>query len=146
MTDTQFHAHQWLSRMWNADIEITQLIVRRDNIIESMSGIGKYDADHIPTQNGENGTESKNIEFSLLNEQIEKKLRKLSVENCRTHRVIDQIDDTMLRGMLEARYINRKTWEQVGKLYSYERTRARFYGMKALDAVSQFIPKEAIEE
>lgn len=144
MTDLQYHAHCWLSRMWNSDVEITQLMVRRDKIISSMSGIGKYDAEHIPTQNGENPTESKNIEYSLLSEQIEKKLKKLSQENCRTHNVIDKVDDTMLRGMLEARYINRLTLSQVGKLYNYELTRTKFYCKAALDAVSPFIPSEVI--
>ena len=146
MTDAQFYAHRWLSRMWDADVEITQLMVRRDKIIASLSGIGKYDAEHIPTQNGENSTESKNIEYSLLTEQIEKKLRKLSQENCRTHNVIDKVDDTMLRGMLEARYINRLTLSQVGKLYNYELTRTKFYGKAALDAVIPFIPQEVIPE
>lgn len=140
MTDNQFHAHVWLSRMWDFDIEIKQLIMRRDTILGSMSGIGKYDAEHIPTQNGENPTETKNIEFSLLSEQIEKKLHKLSHENVRTHQVINKLDDTMLRGMLEARYINRLSWEAVGKLYNYERTRARFYGREALEKIYPFIP------
>jgi len=146
MTDEQYHAHSWLSRMWNADIEINMLIDRRDKIIGSMSGIGKYDAEHIPTQNGENSTESKNIEYSLLTEQIEKKMHSLAAENVRTHTVIDKVDDTMLRGMLKARYINRLSWQQIGKAYNYEKTRTFHYLKEALDAVSPFIPQEVIAE
>ena len=146
MTDEQYHAHSWLSRMWNADIEIKQLIDRRNDIIGSMSGIGKYDAEHIPTQNGENATESKNIEYSYLSEQIEKKMHILSAENIRTHNVIDQVDDTMLRGMLEAKYINRLSWKDIGKLYNYEKTRTFHYMKSALDAVSPYIPQEVIIE
>lgn len=142
MTDNQYYSHVWLSRMWDADVEITQLIVRRDKILASMSGIGKYDAEHIPTQNGENPTESKNIEFSLVCEQIEKRLRKLSYENVRTLKVISKLDDSMLRGMLSARYINRLSWEAVGKLYHYGLTRAKFYGKQALEQVYPFIPKQ----
>ena len=142
MTDNQYYSHIWLSRMWDADVEINQLIIRRDKILASMSGIGKYDGEYIPVQNGENPTESKNIEFSLVCDQIEKKLHKLSCENVRTHQVINKLDDTMLRGMLEARYINRLSWEAVGKLYNYERTRARFYGRQALENIYPFIPKE----
>ena len=146
MTDEQYHAHTWLSRMWNADIEINLLIDRRDKIIGSMSGIGKYDAEHIPTQNGENATESKNIEYSYLSEQIEKKMRKLSAENVRTHKVINKVDDTMLRGMLESRYINRKTWSEIGKAYNYEKTRTYYYIKVALDKVSPYIPEEVVVE
>ena len=100
MTDVQFYAHKWLSRMWDKDIEIEQLIVRRDVIVASMSGIGKYDAEHIPTQNGENPTETKNIEYSILSEQIEKKTIELASENILTYQVIDKVSDSMLRGML----------------------------------------------
>ena len=145
MTDNQLYAHRWLSRMWYIDIEIEQLIIRRDALIASMSGIGKYDAEHIPTQDGENATETKNIEYSLLSEQIDKKLLKVSNENAMTLRVIDNVEDNMLRGMLISRYLNRKTWTQIGKDYNYERSRAFDYRKLALDAVYPFIPKGEIE-
>ena len=145
MTDEQFYAHKWLSRMWDKDIEIEQLIVRRDVILASMSGIGKYDAEHIPTQNGENPTETKNIEYSLLSEQIDKKTMELASENIRTYIVIDQVQDPMLRGMLIARYINRKSWAEIGKLYNYSKSRAFDYRLLALDAVSPYIPKGDVE-
>lgn len=145
MTDKQYYTHKWLSRMWDANTEIDQLILRRSNIICSLSGIGKYDAEHIPAQTGGNATETKNLEYSLLSAQIEKLLNKLGKENVRTLQAIDQVNNTMLRGMLKARYINRLTWTQVGKLYNYERTQAFKYGKKALDAVAPFVPHEVIE-
>lgn len=145
MTDEQYYAHRWLSRMWDKDVEIEQLIVRRDVILASMSGIGKYDAEHIPTQNGENPTETKNIEYSILSEQIDRKTMELASENIRTYVVIDMVSDTMLRGMLIARYINRKSWTEVGKLYNYSKSRAHDYKFLALDAVIPFIPKGEVE-
>ena len=144
MTDKQYYAHRWLSRMWDIDTEIAQLVMRRQKIIDSMSGIGKYDAEHIPAQTGENSSETKNIEYSLITEQIEKRMNALGRENVRTINVIDKVDDTMLRGMLKARYINRLTWTQVGKLYNYERSRAFDYGKKALAEVAQFVPVEVV--
>lgn len=144
MTDAQYYAHKWLSRMWYIDIEIEQLIIRRDAIIASMSGIGKYDAEFIPAQTGENSTETKNIEYALLSEQIDKKLQSVSNENSRTLAVIGCVQDNMLRGMLISRYLNRKTWTQIGKEYNYERSRAFDYRKIALDAVYPFIPKEVI--
>lgn len=144
MTDIQFHAHRWLARMWDVDTEIAQLVMRRQKILDSMSGIGKYDAEHIPAQTGENATESKNIEYSLLTEQIEKRLNALSAENVRTITVIDQVDDTKLRGILKARYINRLTWAQIGKIYHYEHSRTDDYRKKALEKVAQFIPVEVV--
>lgn len=146
MTDAQYYAHRWLSRMWYIDIEIEQLIIRRDAIIASMSGIGKYDAEFIPAQTGENSTETKNIEYALLSEQIDKKLQSVSNENSRTLAVIGCVQDNMLRGMLISRYLNRKTWTQIGKEYNYERSRAFDYRKIALDAVYEFIPKGEVYE
>lgn len=144
MTDKQFHAHRWLSRMWNVDTEIAQLVMRRDKILDSLSGIGKYDAEHIPAQTGENATESKNIEYSLLSEQIEKRLNVLSAENIKTIKIIDHVEDAKLRGILKARYINRLTWAQIGKLYHYERSRTDDYRRKALNEVARFVPTEVV--
>ena len=146
MTDSQYYAHRWLSRMWDKDIEIEQLIVRRDVIVASMSGIGKYDAEHIPTQNGENPTETKNIEYSILSEQIEKKTIELANENIKTWQVIVNVENTTLRGMLIARYINRKSWTEIGKLYNYSKSRAFDYRKIALDTVYPFIPKEPVDK
>lgn len=147
MTDSQFYAHRWLSRMWDTNIEIEQLIARRETIIDSLSGIGKYDSEHIPTQNGENATESKNIEYSVLSEQIDKRMSTMNMENARTLQAIGNVDDSMLRGMLIARYVRRLTWAEVGKLYNYERTSIyKTYRLKALDAVSPFIPKGEITD
>ena len=132
--------------MWDTNIEIEQLIARRETIGDSMSGIGKYDSEHIPTQNGENATESKNIEYSVLSEQIDKRKLTMDTENARTLKVIAHVDDSMLRGMLIARYVRRLTWAEVGKLYSYERSSIyKTYRLKALDAVSPFIPKGEVD-
>ena len=144
MTDEQFYAQRWLARMWDIDTEIDVLVARRQKIVDSMSGIGKYDAEHIPAQTGENASESKNIEYSLLTAQIEKLSSILARENVRTIQTIDHVDDTMLRGMLKARYINRLSWAKVGKLYHYERSRADDYRIKALNEVAKFVPVEVI--
>ena len=145
MTDKQYYAHRWLSRMWDANVEVEQLVLRRSNIICSLSGIGKYDAEHVTAKTGDNATETKNIEYSILSDQIEKRLNEIGKENIRTIEAIDHVGSSMLRGMLKARYINRMTWTQVGKQYNYERTQAFKYGKKALDAVAPFVPHEVIE-
>jgi len=145
MTDNQFDAHLWLSRMWNADIEIGQLEVRRDEIMSSMSGIGKYDSEHIPVQNGENATESKNIEYSIVCGLIDKKTDVLSFENIRTLEVINNVTDTMLRGMLIAVYINRLNWTDAGKLYNYEKSQTyKEYRNRALDMVFPYVPLDEV--
>lgn len=145
MTEEQFRVHQWLERNKNDRVEIEQLLRKRQDIMSSMS-VGKYDAEHIPTKNGENGNETLFLEYSIISEQIEKKSRKLSQENCRTYEAIEKVDNTMYRGLLIAIYVNHLNVREAGKLYNYEYTSAKEYRKKALDAVSPFIPSEVIEE
>lgn len=145
MTDQQYYAHNWLSRIWDEDIELGILVARRDQIVSSLSGIGMYDSDYIPTQTGENGTESKHLEYSILSERIDKMLKHISYENSRTLRVIEQVDNTMLRGMLIARYLRHMTWAEVGQLYNYGKSQVYGkYRIDALDAVYQYIPRESV--
>ena len=145
MTDHQYIAHLWLSRMWDKDIEINQLEVRRDKIISSLSGIGNYDSDRIPSAGNDNGTETKNIEYSLLSGQIEKKVSDISKENVRTIDTIDNVKDPSLRGILYAWYINRLHWREVGKLYNIEKTQVYRLRNRELNAVFEYIPVEEVE-
>ena len=146
MTNNQYDASRWLSRMWDADIEIAQLVARRDEVIAMMSGIGKYDDEFIPAQTGENATETKYLEYSELSAQIDKRLDMISQENTRTIQTINKVDDSMLRGMLIARYIRRLSWQEVGHLYNYEKSQTyEKFRLSALDAVYPFIPKGEID-
>lgn len=144
MTDNQYTAHVWLSRMWDFDSEINQLVMRRDKILDSLSGIGKYDDKAIPGGSDPNPTETKNIEYSLLSEQIDAKLMEIAKENVRTQAVINRVENNLLRGMLFAWYINRLDWRGVGKIYNYEKSRVYELRNKALDAVLPFIPIEEV--
>lgn len=145
MTDNQYIAHVWLSRMWDFDSEINQLVMRRDKILDSLSGISKYDDKAIPGGSDPNPTETKNIEYSLLSEQIDAKLMEIAKENVRTQAVINRVENNLLRGMLFAWYINRLDWRGVGKIYNYEKSRVYELRNKALDAVLQFIPIEEVD-
>lgn len=145
MTDNQLIAHLWLSRMWDVDNKIKSYEKRKADIISSLSGIGKYDDEFIPTQNGENATETKNIEYSLLCQEIEKLSSDLSKENVRTMKIINQVRSPKLSGMLYDRYINRLSWRTIGMKYHYTDRHSYNYMHKSLDAVSIFIPKGEVE-
>lgn len=142
MTDNQFYAHRWLSRMWDVDGEIRSLDERRADILGAK--ISNYDPKKIPGGSDDNPTETKNIEYAMLSELVEKKSTILSEENIRTLEVINKVGDAKFRGMLIQRYLNRKTWLQIGKEYHYEKSRAFDYRKLALDAVYPFIPVEVL--
>lgn len=143
MTEQQYYANQWLSRMFDSYGEIEQLEIRREKILSSMSGIGKYDDENVPGGSDSNPTESKNIEYSLLTGRIEKLQRKVSIENARTMDIINKVKDTKLRSMLIARYINHFAWRKVGEMHYYSKSSSYNYRKACLDAVTPFIPKEA---
>lgn len=144
MTDNQHYAHMWLKRMWDLDDEIKQYV---DNA-ESMLGakIPAYDSEKIPGGADPNPTESKNIEYTVLMGEIDKKLSTLQFENLRTYQIIQLVDDPKLRGMLYARYVNRKSWKVIGQEFHYEKSQTFEYRKKMLDAVYPYIPKGEVTE
>lgn len=131
--------------MWDKDNKIKSYEKRKAEIISSLSGIGKYDDEFIPSQTGENSTETKNIEYSFCCEQIEKLITEISYENVRTMQVINSVKSPKLSGMLFDRYINRMSWKFIGNKYHYTDRHSYNYMHKSLDAVSQFIPKGEVE-
>ena len=144
MTDNQYYAQTWLKRMWNKAEEVKEYEQQAEDILGAK--IPAYDAEKIPGGSDPNPTETKNIEYSILSEQIEKKTIELANENIKTWQVIVNVENTTLRGMLIARYINRKSWTEIGKLYNYSKSRAFDYRKIALDTVYPFIPKEPVDK
>lgn len=142
LSDRQWESHIWLSRMWGKDNEIESYEKRKADIISSLSGIGKYDADFIPAQTGENSVETKNIEYSLMNQKIEKLMNEIAEENVKTIQIIDKIKDPTKHNMLFDRYINRMSWSQIGDKYHYAERQPYRYMHTCLSAVREFIPDD----
>lgn len=146
MTDAEYDmiqtADMWLSRMWNVDNEIRSLDDRRADIIGAK--ISCYDPKKIRGGSDPNPTESKNIEYATISQKIEEKTKLLATENVRTLEVIEKVEDAKIRGMLISRYLNRKSWVQIGKDYHYEKSRSNDYRHMSLKAVYEFIPKEVV--
>ena len=144
MTERQYYSNQWLSRTDDHVGELEQLKRRKEDIISSMSGIGKYDSNAVHGGSDNNPTEAKNIEYTLICERIERIERKVALENVRTLDVINKVTDSKLRGMLIGRYINHYSWRKVGEMYHYARSSSYNFRGACLDAIAPFIPKEAL--
>lgn len=144
MNYSQYKAHQWLSRMEDCQVELKMLYARRDEIVASMSGVCKYDDKAIKGGSDPNPTEAKLIEYSVICDRIEKLEGKTSSENIRTVEVINMVNNSKLRGMLFAHYINHLSWKRCGQLYYYAKSTSYNYQYKCLDAVFPFIPKDEI--
>ena len=151
MTDEQLHAQDWLNRMYHFENKLAANVRSRDKVLASLSGIGKYDAEFIPTQTGENSTETKLLEFSRLSEIIEKDVIVLLHEDNRTREVIEKIgdtpDDEIMKAVLIDRYVNRLKWEDVGRLHNYSIHRTKQLHGDALKKIVPFIPQgETLDE
>lgn len=143
-SDRQFEAHIWLSRNWGKDNEIESYEKRKQDIISQLSGIGKYDAEFIPTNTGENSTETKNLEYSYLCSKIENLLKEISVENIKTCEVIDKLKDPTMHNMLYDRYINRMGWGAIQNKYHYAQRQPYRIVHEGLEKIRAFIPDEEI--
>lgn len=141
--DVISYAERWLSRMWDVDSEIRSLDERRADIIGAK--ISNYDPKKIPGGCDPNPTEAKNIEYATLSAAVAEKSDTLAKENVRTLEAISKVDEAKLRGMLVSRYLNRKTWSQIGREYHYEKSRTNDYRIKALQSVYPFIPKGEVD-
>lgn len=141
MTDEQYKAHLWLSRMWGKEKEIDAKVMHRDKV--SSWGVGIYDAKHIPGGADQNTNESKFINYALMSEEIDKDIQTYLRETRRTEEVINTAKETLLRGILYDFYINQKTCEEVRTKYHYSKT--RFYELRNA-ALTEVIPNIPFEE
>lgn len=149
MTDEQLYAKDWLNRCYHLANKIDTEIRNREGIIESMSGIGKYDDKFIPTRDGTNGNETKMLDYSDLSAQIETDIKKLIAEDNLTRRTIEAIsgkDADLFKAILIDRYLNRLPWEQICKNQKYERSRLFELHNIALARVYELCPKEVITD
>ena len=144
--DRRWEARVWLSRAWGKDDELRACERRKEEIISQLSGIGKYDAEFIPSQTGENSVETKNIEYSQLCAKIEQVIRDISHMNTRSLEVICQVKNVKARSMLYDRFINRMTWNQIGNKYHYATAQPYRYVGKGLDEARRYITEEEIRE
>lgn len=148
MTDEQFYAKDWLNRMYQTVRYIESLERKREVVLASLSGIGRYDSESVPGSNGENSTETKNIEYSILSEQIDKERQKLSAEDIRTLNVIGKLENTpegqLMKAILIDRYLTRLSWEDLAKKQNYSPSRLFELHAIALSKVYKHIPREVI--
>lgn len=146
LTDREWEAHVWLSRMWGAEGELESYKAGMERVISQLSGIGKYDAEFVPAQTGENSVETKYLNYSQFREKHEKLMWEIMAANNHTAEIIAKVGDRKMRGMLFDRYIERLSWAKIGEKYHYAQRQPYYYMHKCLAEVRRFIPDEEILE
>lgn len=149
MTDERLYAKDWLNRMSNTIRLIESLETKRAEVLASLSGIGTYDAEFVPGNNGENVTESKNLEYSILSAKIDYQRQRLSKEDIRTLDVIGKIENSpkgqLMKSILIDRYLSRLSWGRIIKKQHYSESRIHELHIAALDMIYPFVPKEVLD-
>lgn len=145
MTDEQYFVKEWLNRMYAAANAIEALERKRELVVCSMSGIGKYDAKSFSGNNGENASETKLLEYSELCSMIDKKRDELSREDMVTLKVIDSLkgkNAEIEKAVLIDRYLNRLSWSQLEKNHNFERSRLTQFHNEALGKLYERVRQE----
>ncbi len=144
MTNRQYAAKKWLNRMYGVANHIESLRRKQEEVLSSLSGIGKYE-EHIPGSDP-NLTESKQIRYSEISAEIEKQLHKLHKEDLRTLEVIEHLDDEEQKAVLIDRYLNRLPWNLIISSHNYAERQVYRYHDKALEKIWPLIPRNEIYE
>lgn len=130
---------EWLKRARALDREVKEL---REATMKSLSiaqGSGvDYSGERVQSSS-DNGIESKFITYTDNAILLERKIEELEEYRKKVLTVIYSIDDTVLRTLLIARYINCKTWEQIAEDMGYSekwvKTGLHSKALKALEEV-----------
>lgn len=144
MTDNQYYAKLWLNRMYGVANHVESLKRKQEEILSSLSGIGKYE--ESISGSDPNPTESKYLKYSEISAEIEKQLHKLYKEDLRTLEVIEHLDNEEQKAVLIDRYLNRMTWKKIAVIHNYGERQVYRYHEEALETVWPFIPQDEIFE
>ena len=131
---------EWLSRAWNIDVEINELLKEQKQAFESVTGA-------VPAANGErvqssggNTYENRLINYAAYSEKIDARIDELYAVKQEIEAAIGQVDDSTLRAILIMRYLRFYTFEEIAvKMhYSYVHIVHTLHP-RALSAVSKFV-------
>lgn len=112
-------AKDWLQRAMYTDNEIKQLIAERDRaFVKATSPNQNIGGDKVQTSR-RNISEEKFSSYAAYSELIEKRIDELYKIKYEILQAINSLDDSILRSILIARYINFKTWEEIAENLHY---------------------------
>lgn len=136
---------RYLNRTKDAHLYIKALESRLNAF--TFANITKYDSDGgTRTEPRENVQETKMIEFSELNREIEETRNRIDAEDLETIKVIEGVDSFLQRIILTERYINFLCWDDIAKRVNYSRSHVlRIHG-KALLSLYKSLKEAGLDE
>ena len=125
----------WLKRARNLDEEINELLKKQQKLYEKVTGGGCGVGGEKVQTSKKNVTENDFIKLAEYSEMIDKRIDELYGVKKEIHEAINTLENTTMRVILNARYIDCKKWKDiVGELYYSERQLYRLHS-KALSKI-----------
>lgn len=105
-------AKEFLQRGWKVDLEIRELLQAKEEAFHRALHAGSGDGERVQ-QSVDNRQESRNVEYANYSLHIDRKIDELCAIKDEILDIIMQVEDSALRTVLIARYINFKSWESI---------------------------------
>ena len=104
---------EWLSRAKKMDSEINRLLEEQSKALTTATGSTAPIAGEKVQTSRRNSSESKFLNYAEYSELIDKSIDELYAIKKEILSAINQVEDGTLRELLEARYLQNKTWEKI---------------------------------
>lgn len=136
MTDKQYQAKRWLSRCYELNREIKILEDQLEVIRQRVNNaVGRYEASEVQTSRGRGLREDLIGEVIELEDRIQSRLTELLAEDNLTSEAINEVDNSVIRAILTARYVNRYSWTKIERLYNYSHAHIMRIHLQGLDSI-----------
>lgn len=111
-------AKQYLMRAWQIDRRIERKIEERDRLVARLeSGVGQLSG--MPKGGGHDWTDSA-LKVVDLTGQIDREISELCRVKREVAQAIDRVEDRRVREVLELRYRNYLSWEEISRAVRYD--------------------------
>lgn len=104
---------KWLNRGWKINCEIEQLIRAKEKSFELACRVNSDRSGERVQESKKNTSEDKNLTYAEYSRLLDSKIDDLYKIKMEIQEAINQVDNSIYRALLTARYINFKSWEQI---------------------------------
>lgn len=143
MTDEQYKTHRWLNKAYMMrKQELAAKEEARDKAFSDLAkGSKSYDEIDVQ-QTKKNSQEERQHLYDDLEAEIERLKEEIAMEQRLRIKIINHLESDMQRAIMIERYINQKSFFQIGNLFNYSARQIQRIRLQALDNIKEFIPEE----
>lgn len=143
MTDEQYKTHRWLNKAYMMrKQELATKEEARDKAFSDLAkGSKSYDEIDVQ-QTKKNSQEERQHLYDDLEAEVERLKEEIAMEKRLRIKIINHLESDMQRAVMIERYINQKSFFQIGRLFNYSERQIQRIRLQALDNIKEFIPEE----